>query len=31
MADFYALQIRLGNLTLEDIPERFRESVKSKL
>lgn len=31
MAKFYALQIRLGKITLEDVPERWREAVAALL
>lgn len=31
MAKFYAVQIRLGRITLEDVPERWREQVKALL
>ena len=28
MAEFLALQVRLGKLTIEEVPERWREEVK---
>jgi hypothetical protein len=31
MVKFYATQIRLGNITLADVPERFREAVEKEL
>lgn len=31
MAKFYALQIRLGKITLEDVPERWRAAVAALL
>ena len=31
MAKFYAVQIRLGRIALEDVPERWREQVKALL
>lgn len=31
MVKFYVLQIKLGKITLEDVPERWREEVKKHL
>jgi hypothetical protein len=31
MVDFYVMQIRLGKIEVEDVPERFREAVSEKL
>lgn len=31
MAKFYAAQIRLGKMTLEQVPEKYREQVKKEL
>ena len=31
MIDFLVVQIRLGKITLDDVPERYREEVKEKL
>ena len=31
MVKFYVLQIKLGKIKLEDVPERWREKVKSAL
>lgn len=31
MAKFYALQIKLGKITLEDVPERWRAAVAALL
>lgn len=31
MAKFYAVQIRLSRIALEDVPERWREQVKALL
>ncbi len=29
MAKFYALQIKLGKITIDDVPERWREAVEA--
>ena len=31
MAKFYAAQIRLGKMTLKQVPEKYREQVKKEL
>lgn len=31
MVKFYVLQIRLGKIRIEDVPERWREQVKKEL
>lgn len=31
MVEFLALQIRLGKITIDDIPEKWLEAVKEKL
>lgn len=31
MVKFYALQVRMGKITIEDIPEKYREAVKAYL
>jgi hypothetical protein len=31
MVEFLALQIRLGKITIDDIPEKWHEAVKEKL
>ena len=31
MAEFYAVQIRLGTIAIGDVPERFREDVRARL
>lgn len=31
MVEFYVIQIRLGTITLDDIPERWREKVREKI
>lgn len=31
MADFYAMQIRLGKMAIEDVPEKWRDEVRSIL
>jgi len=31
MVEFYVVQIQLGNLTIDDVPERFREAVEAAL
>ncbi len=31
MVEFFALQIRMGKITLEDVPEKWFEAVKEKL
>ena len=31
MADFYAMQIRLGKMTIESVPEKWRDEVRSIL
>ncbi len=29
MVKFYALQIKLGKITIDDVPERWREAVEA--
>ena len=31
MAKFYAMQIKLGKITIEDVPERWRAAVEELL
>lgn len=31
MVKFYATQIKLGNITLADVPERYREAVEKEI
>ena len=31
MVKFYVMQIKLGKITLEDVPEHWREAVAEKL
>jgi hypothetical protein len=31
MAKFLALQIKLGRITIDDVPEKFREAVEAEL
>lgn len=31
MVDFLVIQIKLGKITLEQVPEKYREAVKEKL
>lgn len=31
MVKFYALQVRMGKITIGDIPEKYREAVKAYL
>jgi hypothetical protein len=31
MIDFLVIQIKLGKITLEQVPEKYREAVKEKL
>lgn len=31
MVEFYVLQIRLGRITIDDVPQIFREQVEAKL
>lgn len=31
MVEFFALQIRMRKITLEDVPEKWRQSVAEKL
>ena len=31
MVDFYVMQIRLGKISLDDVPERFREEATDAL
>lgn len=31
MVQFYILQIKMGRMTLEDVPERWRAEVKKEL
>ena len=31
MAKFLAMQIRLGRVTINDVPEKYREAVKEEL
>jgi len=31
MVKFYVLQIRLGNITLDDVPKRYRSQVEKAL
>lgn len=31
MVRFYVLQIRLGKITIDDVPERWREEVRKAL
>lgn len=31
MIEFLVIQIKLGKITLEQIPEKYREAVKEKL
>lgn len=31
MVRFYVLQIRLGNITLAEVPERYRDAVEKEL
>lgn len=31
MAKFYATQIRLGKITIDDVPQRWREAVEKLL
>lgn len=31
MVQFYVLQIRMGRMTLEDVPEHWREKVAKKM
>lgn len=31
MIDFLVIQIKLGKITLEQVPEKYKESVKEKL
>lgn len=31
MIDFLVIQIKLGKITIEQVPEKYREAVKEKL
>lgn len=31
MVKFYVLQIKLGNVTIEDVPERYKAQVEKEL
>ena len=31
MAKFYYLQVKMGRITIEDVPERYRDKVKEML
>ena len=31
MVEFLALQIKMGKITIEDVPEKWKEAVKEKL
>lgn len=31
MVQFYVCRIKLGRMTLEDVPEKWRDAVKSRL
>ena len=31
MIDFLVVQIRLGKITIEDVPEKYREEVEKRL
>ena len=31
MVKFYIIQIKLGNITIDKVPERWRENVKKEL
>ena len=31
MVKFYAVQIKLGNITLADVPERYRAAVEKEI
>jgi hypothetical protein len=31
MAKFLALQIKLGRITIDDVPEKYREAVEAEL
>ena len=31
MVKFYALQVRMGKITIDDVPEKYREAVKAYL
>ena len=31
MVKFYATQIRMGKITLEDVPERYRAAVEKEI
>lgn len=31
MIDFLVIQIKLGKITLEQVPEKYREAVKEKI
>lgn len=31
MIDFLVIQIKLGKITLEQVPEKYKEAVKEKL
>ena len=31
MVEFLALQIKMGKITIEDVPEKWQEAVKEKL
>ena len=31
MVKFYAVQIRLGNITLEDVPKKYRSAVEKEV
>ena len=31
MVNFYLMQIRIGKITIDDVPEKWREAVKNML
>lgn len=31
MVKFYALQVRIGKITFDDVPEKYKEAVKAYL
>lgn len=31
MVKFFTLQIRMGKITIDDVPEKYREAVRKKL
>lgn len=31
MVKFFTLQIRMGKITIDDVPEKYREAVKKEL